>query len=87
MPSPPCPPCAYPADCACEAGSSMAWEGPEPRPQRVFTLPLCVGSQAIIQLPQPLTQEEWDRMMEILRAMKPGLTPLPLGAQGEGEPR
>ena len=40
---------------------------------RTFRLPLSPGNQAILQVPDPMSDAEWTQMMSVLDAMKPGI--------------
>ena len=40
---------------------------------RVLQLPLLGGTWAAVQIPQPMSEPDWDQMMAVLQAMKPGI--------------
>lgn len=43
------------------------------RPARTITLPMTPYSWAVLQYPDPMTDEEWDRLMALLAVFRPGL--------------
>ena len=40
---------------------------------RILQVPLLGGSWAAVQVPQPMSEPEWEQMMNVLNAMKPGI--------------
>jgi hypothetical protein len=50
------------------------------RPMRIMALPLSPHAWATLTVALPLTEEEWDRLMAVLAAMRPGLV---LATEGE----
>ncbi|MGH2653616.1 MAG: hypothetical protein ACRDHV_04605 [Actinomycetota bacterium] len=53
-----------------------------------YKVPLGAGRAALLQLPSPFTERDWDLMLRVLEAMKPGLieaepppTPAPAGPE------
>ena len=45
----------------------------KPTSTRLLQVPLLGGNWAAVQLPQPMSEPEWDQMMKVLNAMKPGI--------------
>ena len=44
-----------------------------PKQSRIVQLPLAGDIWAAIQVPHPMTEDEWEQMMAVLQAMKPGI--------------
>jgi hypothetical protein len=53
-------------------------------PTKTVRIPLLNGLWAYVQLPDPMTQEDWDLMLSILDAMKPGIVS-PAESESESE--
>jgi hypothetical protein len=53
---------------------------PQPRTVAAVPLPLSPHAWATLTAALPLTEEEWDRLMAVLAAMRPGLV---LATEGE----
>lgn len=64
--------------CRNRAGYPWGWVVTAPRRPRTIRLPLLPGTEALLQAPFPLTEEEWQRLMLLLQAMRVGLVEAPL---------
>lgn len=53
--------------------------------QRLVTLPFSLTGWAWLQADFPLSEEEWDQMMAVLIAMKPGLVAPTEPAQSDSD--
>jgi hypothetical protein len=43
------------------------------RPQRLLTLPLLPNVYADLRIAHPMTAQEWDRLIDLLLVMRPGI--------------
>lgn len=49
---------------------------------RTLTLPLIGGDMALLYLPLPITQENYDHLLSLLDTMRPGLLQAPTSTEG-----
>lgn len=52
---------------------------------RILQLPLLGDAWAAMQVPQPMSESEWNQMMAVLNAMKPGIVSSTQGNAGSSE--
>ncbi len=55
-----------------------------PATTRVLNLPLSGGTWAALQIPYPMSQEDWDQMLAVLEAMKRGIVRKSDSSEPEG---
>ena len=55
------------------------------RESRVVQLPISATEWAALQAPFPLTEDEWNQMSDVLKAMKPALSVAENGAEADEE--